>query len=75
MKEIRTHYESKKKEVSSDFVAFPPKNLFISAGGLEEFADSFSSGKLQFGVISVRLSSDVFPKIVLVHWVWSLRLN
>ncbi|CAP35746.1 Protein CBG18266 [Caenorhabditis briggsae] len=37
-------------------------------GGLEEFADSFSSGKLQFGVISVRLSSDVFPKIVLVHW-------
>ncbi|EGT34766.1 hypothetical protein CAEBREN_17699 [Caenorhabditis brenneri] len=37
-------------------------------GGLEEFADSFSSGKLQFGVISVRLSSDVFPKVVLVHW-------
>uniref|UniRef100_A0A8R1DWU1 SH3 domain-containing protein n=1 Tax=Caenorhabditis japonica TaxID=281687 RepID=A0A8R1DWU1_CAEJA len=37
-------------------------------GGLEEFADAFSSGKLQFGVISVRLSSDVFPKIVLVHW-------
>uniref|UniRef100_A0A1I7TM04 ADF-H domain-containing protein n=1 Tax=Caenorhabditis tropicalis TaxID=1561998 RepID=A0A1I7TM04_9PELO len=37
-------------------------------GGLNEFADSFSSGRLQFGVISVRLSSDVFPKIVLIHW-------
>ncbi|CAI5444463.1 unnamed protein product [Caenorhabditis angaria] len=37
-------------------------------GGLDEFAGSFSSGKLQFGVIAVRLSSDVIPKIVLIHW-------
>ncbi|CAB3402844.1 unnamed protein product [Caenorhabditis bovis] len=47
-------------------------------GGLSEFAESFSSGRLQFGVIVVRLSSDVLPKIVLVHWqgegVQTLRL-
>ncbi|CAB3402840.1 unnamed protein product [Caenorhabditis bovis] len=47
-------------------------------GGLSEFAESFSSGRLQFGVIAVRLSSDVLPKIVLVHWqgegVQTLRL-
>lgn len=36
--------------------------------GLDEFATSFNSGRLQYGVISVRLSPTVLPKIVLVHW-------
>ncbi|KAK6012070.1 Cofilin/tropomyosin-type actin-binding protein, partial [Ostertagia ostertagi] len=36
--------------------------------GLEEFATSFNSGRLQYGVIGVRLSKNALPKIVLVHW-------
>ncbi|CAD6187785.1 unnamed protein product [Caenorhabditis auriculariae] len=36
--------------------------------GLDEFSTSFNSGRLQFGVIAVRLSPTVLPKIVLVHW-------
>lgn len=37
-------------------------------GGLEEFSYSFSGGKLQYGLISVRLNSNVLAKVVLVHW-------
>lgn len=36
--------------------------------GIDEFSTSFNSGRLQFGVISVRLDASVLPKIVLVHW-------
>ncbi|KAK5978745.1 hypothetical protein GCK32_009736 [Trichostrongylus colubriformis] len=36
--------------------------------GLEEFATSFNSGRLQYGVIGVRLSKNAMTKIVLVHW-------
>lgn len=37
--------------------------------GLEEFSTSFNSGKLQYGVIGVRLAKNALTKIVLVHWV------
>ncbi|VDL82356.1 unnamed protein product [Nippostrongylus brasiliensis] len=36
--------------------------------GLEEFATSFNSGRLQYGVIGVRLAKNALTKIVLVHW-------
>ncbi|KAK6039031.1 Cofilin/tropomyosin-type actin-binding protein [Cooperia oncophora] len=37
-------------------------------GGIEEFATSFNSGRLQYGVIGVRLSKNALTKVVLVHW-------
>ncbi|ETN83592.1 SH3 domain protein [Necator americanus] len=36
--------------------------------GLEEFSTSFNSGRLQYGVIGVRLAKSALTKIVLVHW-------
>ncbi|CAI4230446.1 unnamed protein product [Auanema sp. JU1783] len=37
-------------------------------GGLEEFSNSFNSGRLQYGLISVKLCEKALSKIVLVHW-------
>ncbi|KHJ84968.1 Cofilin/tropomyosin-type actin-binding protein [Oesophagostomum dentatum] len=36
--------------------------------GLDEFCTSFNSGRLQYGVIGVRLAKTALTKIVLVHW-------
>ncbi|KAL6726018.1 hypothetical protein Aduo_008031 [Ancylostoma duodenale] len=36
--------------------------------GLEEFSTSFNSGRLQYGVIGVRLAKSALTKIVLVQW-------
>uniref|UniRef100_A0A7I4YEB7 Drebrin-like protein n=1 Tax=Haemonchus contortus TaxID=6289 RepID=A0A7I4YEB7_HAECO len=36
--------------------------------GIEEFATSFNSGRLQYGVIGVRPERNALTKIVLVHW-------
>ncbi|VDO43666.1 unnamed protein product [Haemonchus placei] len=36
--------------------------------GIEEFATSFNSGRLQYGVIGVRPEKNALTKIVLVHW-------
>ncbi|PAV65356.1 hypothetical protein WR25_19288 [Diploscapter pachys] len=36
--------------------------------GVEEFSNSFNAGRLQYGVISIRLSPTVLPKVILVHW-------
>ncbi|CAJ0597971.1 unnamed protein product [Cylicocyclus nassatus] len=36
--------------------------------GIDEFCTSFNSGRLQYGVIGVRLAKTSLTKIVLVHW-------
>ncbi|KIH42726.1 hypothetical protein ANCDUO_27285 [Ancylostoma duodenale] len=43
--------------------------------GLEEFSTSFNSGRLQYGVIGVRLAKSALTKIVLVQWVSTVVLT
>lgn len=43
--------------------------LFIQDGGLEELADEFNSGKIQYALARVKIKEKHVEKIVLVNWV------